>query len=143
MSTWRATTGYGEMIPHLVLTGIGFGLTLAPIATAAVDAAPDTDRGIASGLVIILRLVGMTIGVSSITTFGLHRTGVLYEQMLSPSMTITEMVQAVMRAAEIVIDESFWIAGAVCAAALIPTVFLARSQAHKRQGGQGNGRTGF
>ncbi|MEJ2012489.1 MAG: MFS transporter [Anaerolineales bacterium] len=143
MSTWRATTTYGEMVPHLVLTGIGFGLTLAPIATAAVDAAPDTDRGIASGLVIILRLVGLRIGVSSITTFGLHRTGVLYEQMLSPSMTLAETVQAVVRAAEIVIDESFLIAGAVCAAALIPTALLARAPANGLKGGHDDGRAGF
>jgi MFS family permease len=142
MSTWRAATGYGEMIPHLVLTGIGFGLTLAPIATAAVDAAPDTERGIASGLVIILRLVGMTIGVSSITTFGLHRTGVLYERMLSTSMTIAETLQAVVRAAEIVIDESFLIAGAFCAAALIPTALLSRSTGSRVKGGHDNGRTG-
>lgn len=140
MATWKASTGYGAMVPHLMLTGIGFGLTLAPIATAAVDAAPETDRGIASGLVIILRLVGMTIGVSTITTFGLHRTSVLYGRMLAPSMTMAEAVQAVIRAAEIVIDESFLIAGAVCALGLIPIALLTRPDGQNLHGGHDNGR---
>ncbi|MFN2274142.1 MAG: MFS transporter [Anaerolineales bacterium] len=139
MSTWRATTTYATMVPQLVLTGIGFGLTLAPIATAAVDAAPETDRGVASGLVIILRLVGMTIGVSAITTFGLHRTDVLYDQMLDPSMAMDEVLRAVIRAAERVISESFLIAGAVCALALLPIARLSKSPEYGSNGGQDDG----
>jgi MFS family permease len=126
MSTWKATTLYATMIPHLVLTGIGFGLTLAPIATAAVDAAPETDRGVASSLVIILRLVGMTIGVSMITTYGLSRTEVLYEQKLVASMTTEETFRTVIEVAEMVIRESFYIAGAVCGLGLIPIAWIRR-----------------
>ncbi|UCF60018.1 MAG: MFS transporter, partial [Anaerolineaceae bacterium] len=77
MNHWRIDTTYATMVPHLAVTGIGFGLVMAPIASAVVDAAPSEYRGTASALVIIFRLVGMTIGVSSITTYGLHRAEIL------------------------------------------------------------------
>jgi MFS family permease len=76
--------GTGFMAAGLALAGIGLGLTIAPIGTAVVNAVGDHERGMASSLVIILRLVGMSISMSSMTAYGLRRTTVLSRQMIGP-----------------------------------------------------------
>ena len=48
--------GTGFMAAGLALAGIGIGLTIAPIGTAVVNGVGDQERGMASSLVIILRL---------------------------------------------------------------------------------------
>jgi hypothetical protein len=53
------------------LAGLGFGLVTAPLSTAVIDAAGETQRGVTSGLVVILRLVGMSAGLSLLTAWGL------------------------------------------------------------------------
>ena len=72
------------MAAGLALAGIGLGLTIAPIWTAVVNAVGDQERGMASSLVIILRLIGMSISMSSMTAYGLRRTTVLSREMIGP-----------------------------------------------------------
>ena len=67
-------SGTVRMISGLLLTGIGIGLTISPIATAVIEAVKDDERGIAAGLVIVMRLIGMTISISGLTTYGLRRS---------------------------------------------------------------------
>ncbi len=65
------------MVPGLMVAGLGFGLVLAPIATAVVNSAPAEERGVASALVIILRLVGMSLGGSIALSWGTQRVQAL------------------------------------------------------------------
>jgi MFS family permease len=132
MTRWRATTPYAHMAPHLVLAGVGFGLTLAPVAAAVVNSASADQRGAASSLVILFRLVGMTAGVSSITTYGLRRADVLTAQLLPAGASLAETARIGMRVAEQVIGETFLIAGAICTLALVP-VLLLRTAAAQRE----------
>jgi MFS family permease len=122
MTTWRASTPYTTMIPQLVLTGVGFGLTMTPIATAALDSAPQDRRGTASGLVILFRLVGMTVGVSGITTYGLYRTNSMTAQLTGPEMSLSEMAQTLTTITETVISETFFIACAICLLTILPVL---------------------
>jgi MFS family permease len=124
MSRWRAATPYGVMAPHLALAGVGFGLVLAPVASAAVNSAPPVQRGAASALVILFRLVGMTAGVSSITAFGLRRADVLTTRLIPPGASLAEMARIAVLVAEQVIRETFWIAGSICVLAAIPVLYL-------------------
>ena len=124
MVGWRMDTPYQKMIPHLVLTGIGLGLVMTPVAASAINAAPDTDRGTASSLVIIFRLVGMTISVSSIATFGVYRANQLSSLWLAGSNDLNEIVQVGMQAAERVISETFVIAAIFAIMAFVPILFL-------------------
>ena len=124
MSSWKPETTYLTMIPHLALTGVGFGLTLAPIATAVVDAAPGGQRGAASGLVIIFRLVGMTVGVSALATYGLQRANFLGEKLLQAGADLAATAQAGMQIAAQVINETFLIAAFVCVLAIAPAIIL-------------------
>jgi len=77
MNTWTATIAYREMALHLMIAGLGFGLVIAPVGTAVINAVEPEARGIASGLVLIFRLMGMSVGLSSLTAWGLYRFEVL------------------------------------------------------------------
>jgi MFS family permease len=72
-SRWDVDTTYRQMVPGLLVAGLGFGMVLAPIATAVVNSAPAEERGVASALVIILRLVGMSLGGSIALSWGTQR----------------------------------------------------------------------
>lgn len=72
----------------LALAGIGIGLTIAPIGTAVINGVGEHERGMASSLVIILRLIGMSISMSSMTAYGLRRTTVLSRTLLGPEDTL-------------------------------------------------------
>lgn len=124
MSQWQINTAYTLMIPQLALTGIGFGLVLAPLATAVVNAAPEDERGVASAMVLTFRLIGMTLGVSGEATYGLRRANVLTNQLIQSSMSLAEQVNITMDIVMQVIGETFLIAGALCLFALIPAILL-------------------
>ncbi len=76
--------GTGFMAAGLALAGIGIGLTIAPIGAAVINGVGEQDRGMASSLVIILRLIGMSVSMSSMMAYGLRRTTVLGREMLGP-----------------------------------------------------------
>ncbi len=61
------------MLPGLLVAGAGFGLVFAPIGATAIDAAPDADRGIASAMTLVFRLLGMTLGISVLTAIAVRR----------------------------------------------------------------------
>ena len=128
MSRWQMTTSYAAMTPDLILTGIGLGLTMAPIAAAAINTSPTQYRGTASALVIIFRLLGMLVSVSTDATYGTQRFNYLSAKFLETSNDLT---LAGMAATEKVIQETFLMAAVVCILALIP-VFLLKSTPSER-----------
>jgi MFS family permease len=74
---WAPDTGSLIMAVELGLVGAGIGLVLAPTSTAIVDAAAEEERGAAAGLVIMARLIGFSVGLASVTAWGLRR----YDQL--------------------------------------------------------------
>ncbi len=124
MTGWTSEVSYLTMGIHLAFTGIGLGLTMAPIAAAVINASPSEHRGTSSALVIIFRLVGMTVGVSGITTIGLRRMQILSTRLMPPDADFAEIGRIGTIVAERVITDNFWIAAGVTALALLPAVFL-------------------
>ncbi|MGH2914298.1 MAG: MFS transporter [Solirubrobacteraceae bacterium] len=59
-------TGYGLLLPGFVLMGLGMGLTMSPMSTAAMNAVDRTKAGVASGVLSMSRMVGGTFGVAVI-----------------------------------------------------------------------------
>ena len=128
-SVWQVNVGYGEMAVHLALAGAGFGLVIAPTATAVVDAAVAEQRGVASALVIVLRLMGMTIGLSALTAWGLHRFDVLGKAEL-PSLADPGYLDSLIRVTARVMREAFLISGIVSLVTLFPAAVL-RGREHR------------
>jgi len=124
--TWTPGIPAPIMSLHLALAGIGLGLTLAPMGATVVDAASAGERGIASSLVLVMRLIGMTIGASIMTTYGLHRSVALTEYLVSylTNPNFSQLAQIATAAATIVINEMMIIAAIVCLVAILPAVFL-------------------
>jgi hypothetical protein len=57
----------------LALTGLGFGLALAPVNAALLASTDDAAHGVTSALLVVSRMVGMLVGISALTTIGLRR----------------------------------------------------------------------
>ena len=57
-------TGYGLLLPGFVLMGVGMGLVMSPMSTAAMNSVDRTKAGVASGVLSMSRMVGGTFGVS-------------------------------------------------------------------------------
>jgi EmrB/QacA subfamily drug resistance transporter len=130
-TTWEVDVNYGPMAVHLALAGAGFGLVIAPTATAVVDDAAAEQRGVASALVIVLRLMGMTIGLSVLTAWGLHRFDVLGKAELPP-LTDPGYLESLTRITARVLRETFLISGVVALVTFLPAGML-HGREHREQ----------
>src|SRR5690606_39008908 len=85
MSTWGPTS-LDEAVATvpLVLTGLGFGLALAPVNAALLAVTPAAVHGVAAALLVVARMVGMLVGISALTTIGLRRYYAVEETLPSP-----------------------------------------------------------
>lgn len=57
----------------LVICGFGFGLALAPVNAAVLAFTDASLHGLSSALVVVARMVGMLVGISTLTAIGLRR----------------------------------------------------------------------
>ncbi len=90
MSTWPATELAIRMGPFrsadiaLAACGLGFGIVIAPLAATVLQLTRAQHHGLASSLVVLARVMGMLIGLSALTAFGLFR----FRQILgTPQLT--------------------------------------------------------
>jgi EmrB/QacA subfamily drug resistance transporter len=122
-TSWDVDVVYSQMGLHLAVAGTGFGLVIAPTATAVIDAVRSEQRGVASALVIVLRLMGMTIGLSALTAWGLHRFDVLGRSEL-PALTDPAYLEVLTRITARVLRETFLISGVIALVTLLPAGLL-------------------
>jgi MFS family permease len=57
-------SSYGVLLPGFILMGIGMGLVMSPMSTAAMNAVDRTKAGAASGVLSMSRMIGSTFGVA-------------------------------------------------------------------------------
>ncbi|MCB9457947.1 MAG: MFS transporter [Anaerolineaceae bacterium] len=119
--TWTVDLSEGIIALEMAVVGIGLGLTFSPISAAVINAADEDHRGIASALVIILRLIGMTIAVSALTTLSLQRVSVLASAVLGPNVADPhEFVDVYARITVQVLSELGLVGAIVCGIGMIP-----------------------
>ncbi len=124
MATWDA-----ESLKHqsetfsLVLGGLGFGLAIAPVNAALLEHTEGPVHGVASALLIVARMVGMLLGISALTTIGLHA---FYDasaqippaaELCDGAATACQAYRDALRDAGIAQLHAVFVGAAVCAAA--------------------------
>ena len=124
MATWDA-----ESLKHqsetfsLVLGGLGFGLAIAPVNAALLEHTDGPVHGVASALLIVARMVGMLLGISALTTIGLHA---FYDasaqippaaELCDGAATACQAYRDALRDAGIAQLHAVFVGAAVCAAA--------------------------
>ena len=70
MGTWTAAVTYPLIAAAGGLFGLGFGLTVTPRSTAAVEAVGRARFGAASATVTVARMIGMAVGLAVLTAYG-------------------------------------------------------------------------
>ncbi len=130
-ATWDADTSYVVFAIQLALLGGGFGLTVAPTTSAVVDAAPPDQRGAAASVVMVVRLMGFSVGLSALTAWGLARFNELRSTIDLPSITDPGFEAAVTEAQERLtaqaIAETFTAAAVVIGAGLLASFAMRRT----------------
>lgn len=69
------------MVPGLAIAGAGIGLLLPPLGAVVLETASAQERGAAASSALMFRLLGMTVGVSALTTIGIRRLQTLTERL--------------------------------------------------------------
>lgn len=130
-ATWSSDTSYPMFGLQLALLGAGFGLTVAPTTSAVVDAAPHEQRGAAAAIVMVVRLLGLSVGLSALTAWGLSRFNDLRSTIDLPPLTDPDFQDALLAAQESLtaqaIAETFTAAAVVIGAGLLATFALRRT----------------
>lgn len=128
-SSWSVATPYATMVAQLVLVGMGFGLVLAPMATAVINAAPAPQRGVAASLVIVMRLLGMSVGLAALTAWGLNRFNQMRPHIPLPDLPFTDpayqqaIIDGLSQLTVRVLAETFTISAVVALLALFSTLW--------------------
>ena len=79
MSGWRADELSLRAGPlrqadiALAMCGLGFGVVIAPLTASVLALTRGESHGLATSLVVLARTMGMLVGLSALTAFGLHR----------------------------------------------------------------------
>jgi hypothetical protein len=59
-----ANAGFSDLLPGMVIAGIGMGVAMGPMTTAALSTVPVDEAGVASGVVTTSRQVGGALGIA-------------------------------------------------------------------------------
>jgi MFS family permease len=138
-----ATGNVWSMIPGLVVAGIGLGLLLPALGTLPIQLAGASERGAAASSALMFRLLGMTVGVSTLTALGVRRLQTLTGR-LDPIVRETDESTAsfLIRQRQFIIDDAIplsfqviqetFVAAALIA--LVAAVPISRLGHHLEQG---------
>jgi EmrB/QacA subfamily drug resistance transporter len=135
LARWTPQTSGDEMTRDLLLAGLGFGAQLAPITSVVVGWAGSARAGVAAALVTVMRMIGMLVGIATLTSWGLERFNALVANLPLPlpvlgeaaevsQQRLVEYQSAVLNASLTVFSELFSVAALLCVVALLPALLL-------------------
>jgi predicted MFS family arabinose efflux permease len=124
MSGLEATSEYtAHLLPALVVTAFGLGLTFVPLINAATGGAGEADGGGASALLTTCQQIGAVLGIAVMVTIATHATDVAVAAGTAPAVAAVEGFQAAFRVQAIVL----------AAAGLLALLLRAQPRAHPSQ----------
>ena len=146
MAAWTPATSIGEAAAWLALFGAGFGLTVTPRSTAAVEALGEHAFGIASAAVTVARMLGMALGLAALTAFGSTVIDQLYAQIratpdaykafipeslrdraFNDGLVVQALEQWASSQAAVILVGVFLVAAVIMAAAFLPALTMGRA----------------
>ena len=123
MSGWGTEVEQIRLSVPLVTAGLGFGLVIPAISVSALSAAPSHYWGAAASLVTASRMVGMALGLSALSAWGIER---FYS--LTAHVTIGATYEAteapLIEAGVTVFQNLFMIAGFLSLIAILPALLM-------------------
>lgn len=124
--TWALDMNNVFLALQMALVGVGIGLTFSPVSTAIINSARDEERGVAGAIVLILRLVGMTISISSLSSIMFFRVNALAAAATAGITTLDTslLYHAYTDAAVQVLGEMGLIGAVLAGIAIIPAFFI-------------------
>ena len=129
MSGWTVDVTEPILTVHLVITGLGLGLLVSPIAETALFGVGGDQRGAASALVTVSRMVGMTAGLAAMTALGT----VQFEQLVAdvPAFSLDpevqeQIIESATNAGMDVFTRFYQYAAVLAALALLPAWLMTR-----------------
>jgi MFS family permease len=147
----RPESALMTLVGGLALFGLGFGLTVTPRSTAAVEALGRRAFGMASASVVVARMGGMAVGLAVLTSFGSRRIEALSvvltnaaarDAVLPPDLQGRPLEDGLVVAAlerwaageaATILAGLFLVAAIVSAVAIIPTLLMTdRTRATRR-----------
>jgi EmrB/QacA subfamily drug resistance transporter len=128
-----------QMTMALALTGLGFGIVIAPIGATVIASVGQAWVTTGSALVTVMRMVGMTVGLSALSSWGLRRFNGLMSEHTLPLRTgdmsqsqydalVAAYEKALNDALHAVYSEFFLIAAGVALLAIVPALFFHRGR---------------
>jgi MFS family permease len=97
MSRWDADVTIGSVALALGAYGAGFGLTVTPRSTAAVEAVGRRAFGVASATVTVARMVGMAVGLAILTAYGSTTIDRLYVEVYATPEAYRAVIPEMLR----------------------------------------------
>lgn len=124
MSRWALSISDPGMTLHLITCGLGFGLVISPLASAVIDSVGKEERAIGSSIVVMTRMIGMIIGLSALSSWGMGNfkgmtAGVSLEQILDYPEEIIQLALDLFR-------DFFIVSIGICLAGIVPALWLRR-----------------
>jgi MFS family permease len=127
---------YEWMALGLGVAGTGIGLAATPLGTSALESTTDRDRGGAASSLLVVRLLGMTVGMSLLTSLGVQRLQTLTgrldpivrgDEESTAEFLLRQQVFIIEEGLPLgvqVVQETFLAAAALALIALIPARYL-------------------
>ncbi len=133
MSRWPMAVDWNQITISTITTGLGFGLVIAPISTTAINSVRPSQAGMGSAIVTSLRMLGMTLGLAWLTSWGIGYFKSLAAQYPSLPVTATSDQFAqwskgyaahLLESAHALYSAVFFITMIVALVAIVPAIFL-------------------
>lgn len=141
VSRWPIQPTNFVMTRDLIVAGFGFGLVIGPIGASVISSVGPRWMATGSALVTVSRMVGMVVGLSTLSSWEVRRFNALASRLditiIRPQGITDAQWEAMQKAAEdatrgvlhTVFSEFFFIAALIVAFAVVPAVFFYRSRA--------------
>jgi MFS family permease len=140
VSRWPVHPEGLTMTRDLMISGLGFGLVVGPIGASVISSAGARWMATGSALVTVSRMVGMVVGLSALSSWGVRRfnslsanidTSIIRPPNISDAewQAMKDATSAALdNALHTVFSEFFLIAAIIIAVAVVPAVFFYKSK---------------